>query len=685
MAVLEKIRVKFGILITVLVALALLSFILDPTTLRSAFDRFSSDNKVGTMNGKSVSYKEFYEELNTYTEIAKMMGQNPSSEEQQAQLRDAAWQSIFDNEVFIPKAEAAGLSVGEEEMLDLTQGNNISPVLLQQGLFLDRDGNFSRETLVDFVQSIDSDDSGSSAAYWSFLEEGVFRNQLYAKYASLMEKSDVLSDLEKARLVADGNVTADVDFVFEPISFVTDSTVKVSSEEIRRYFNDHKEQFKQPDNRDIEYVMWEVVPSAQDYADTKAEFDALYEDFAKADNLKAFVTLNSDSKWNPYYFTEDQLSVTPEFQQTAFHAPVGTVSPVVTEDKAYAAMRVADVRMMADSAHVYYKVYPYSQEAEADVFVNDQLRKTDISQFTEMGWITQDFILANGLNELDAAFDSPQKVFKVKNVNNQAILAVYVPERTKALKKVQVATLMKNVLPSDETYRDFQMKAVEFADACDGKYENFQKLSQEQNLPVIPINNMLQTNRRIGPADNAREVVSWVFDKKTKAGQVSDLKIVDNKYYFVTAVTKVRKEGYADIQDVASDISSLLQARKTVAVKLDEVKEKIAGLTTLEQVAETLGTTVSHYPGISFGSTQFNQNDPALVGAVAAAPEGTIQTVGGNVGIYVFEVSNRTAGNFFSENDAATQLARKASWHNSILQSVIANEADIKDNRARFF
>ena len=685
MAVLEKIRVKFGILITVLVALALLSFILDPTTLRSAFDRFSSDNKVGTMNGKSVSYKEFYEELNTYTEIAKMMGQNPSSEEEQAQLRDAAWQSIFDNEVFIPKAEAAGLSVGQEEMLDLTQGTDISPVLLQQGLFLDRNGNFSRETLVDFVQSIDSDDSGNSAAYWSFLEEGVFRNQLYSKYASLLEKSDVLSDLEKARLVADGNITADVDFVFEPISFVTDSTVKVSSDEIRRFYNEHKEQFKQPANRDIEYVMWEVVPSAQDFADTKEEFDALYEEFAKADNLKAFVTLNSDSKWNPYYFTEDQLSVTPEFQQTAFHAPVGTVSPVVTEEKAYAAMRVADVRTMADSAHVYYKVYPYSQEAEADVFVADQLRKTDVSQFTEMGWVTQDFILANGLNELDAVFDSPQKVFKVKNVNNQAILAVYVPERTKALKKVQIATLMKNVLPSDETYRDYQMKAVEFADACDGKYENFQTLSREQNLPVIPINNMMQTNRRIGPADNAREVVSWVFDKKTKAGQVSDLKIVDNKYYFVTAVTKVRKEGYADIQDVASDISSLLQARKTVAVKLDEVKEKIAGLTTLEQVAEKLGTTVSHYPGISFGSTQYNQNDPALVGAVAAAPEGTIQTVGGNVGVYVFEVSNRTSGNFFSENDAATQLARKASWHNSILQSVIANEADIKDNRARFF
>ena len=685
MAVLEKIRVKFGILITVLVALALLSFILDPQTLRSAADRFSSDNKVGSMNGKSVSYKEFYEELNTYTEIAKMMGQNPSSEEENAQLRDAAWQSIFDNEVFIPKATAAGLAVGEEEMLDLTQGADISPVLLQQGMFMDRSGNFSREALVDFVQSIDSDETGQAAAYWSFLEESVYRNQLYSKYGSLVEKSDFLTDLEKARLLAEVNVTADVDFVFDPIPFAADSTVSVSSDEIRRYYNERKEQYKQPANRDIEYVMWEVVPSAQDFADTREEFDALYEEFKAADNLKAFVTLNSDSKWNPYYFTEDQLSVTPEFQQTAFHSPVGTVSPVVTEEKSYAAMRVASVRTMSDSAHVYYKVFPLSQEKEADTFLAEQLKKTDPTQFSELGWLTQDIAMANGLTDFDPVYDTPQKVLKVKSAANQTIFVLYVPERTKPQKKVQIATLLKNVLPSDDTYRDYQMKAVEFADACDGKYENFQKLALEQGLPVIPINNMTQATRRIGPAENAREVVSWVFDKKTKAGDVSDLKTVDNKYYFVTAVLKTRKEGYADIRDVSTQISTVLMAQKAVEKKLAEVKEQIAGATSLEQVAEILGTTVSHYPGLSFGSVQYNQNDPALIGAVASAPEGTIETVGGNVGVYVFQVMNRTTGNFFSEADAATQLARKASYHNSVLQSVIANEADIKDNRARFF
>ena len=196
---------------------------------------------------------------------------------------------------------------------------------------------------------------------------------------------------------------------------------------------------------------------------------------------------------------------------------------------------------------------------------------------------------------------------------------------------------------------------------------------------------MLQSNRRIGPAENAREVVYWVFDKKTKAGDVSDLKTVDNKYYFVTAVTKVRKEGYADVRDVASDISTVLRGQKMVDKLYEEVKTDIAGLTSLEQVAEKLGTTVSHYPGLSFGSVQYSQNDPAFVGAVATADEGTIQTVKGNVGVYVFEVLNRSTGNFFSEADASTQQARKASYHTNMLQDVIANEAEIKDNRARFF
>ena len=685
MAVLEKIRVKFGILITVLVALALLSFIIDPQTLRQAFQMVSDDNKVGEMDGKSISYKEFYEALDGVTQVAKLMGQNESGEEQQSQLRDAAWQNIFDNVVFLPKAEKAGLFVGSEEMLDLTKGATISPVLLQQAMFVDNSGNFSREALVNFVQNIDVDETGSYATIWNYLEEEVFRNQVYTKYGSLVSASTVMNQVEKVRSAAENNTTSDVDYVLAPISFADDSTITVSASEIKKYYNDRKEQFAQLANRDIEYVMWEVVPSTEDFSATREEFDELLQQFAETDNLKSFVTLNSDSKWNTYYYSYEQMEDLDEFQALGFGKDPSGVSEVHTAETSYSAVRVADIKMMPDSAHVYYKAFPISQEADADAFFTTNKVSANAADFSEFGWLTQEVIMQAGLTGFEAALTTTDKVIKLRNEANGAIIVLYVPERTKAVKKVQFATLMKNVLPSDDTYRDFQMKATEFADACEGKYEKFAQLAKEQGLPVIPVNNMVQSVRRIGPAENAREVVSWVFDKKTKAGNVSDLKIVDNKYYFVAAVTKTRKAGYTDINEVASQIKSVLMAEKSVEKKLAEVKEKISGMTSMEQIAEALGTTVSHSTGMAFGSTQSQTVDPKLVGAVASAEVNTINAVPGTIGVYVFQVTGRDNGSFFSDKDNEMVESRKASYSSQMVGALIADEAEIKDNRARFF
>ena len=59
MAILETIRVKFGIVITVLIAVALLSFIIDPSTLQSVTASMSSKYDVGEINGKSVYEIDF--------------------------------------------------------------------------------------------------------------------------------------------------------------------------------------------------------------------------------------------------------------------------------------------------------------------------------------------------------------------------------------------------------------------------------------------------------------------------------------------------------------------------------------------------------------------------------------------------------------------------------------------------
>lgn len=687
MAVLEKIRVKFGILITILVALALLSFIIDPETLRSAMQMFSSENEVGKMNGEAISYKDFYEELDHYTKLSELTGQNTGSEEGQTALRDAAWQSLFDQMVFIPAAEQSGLNVCDEEMLDLMQGSDVSPIVAQQSMFQGENG-FNREALVAFVQSIDTDETGNAEFFWNNLEETVYRQQLYTKYASLIEKSSIKNAVELQRAIIDNNVISDVDFVLSPMGYQQDSTIKVSSAEVREYYNARKSNMKQPANRDIEYVMFEVIPSQDDIDATQTAFNTLYEEFKTSDNLKNFIILNSDTKWDTYYYSEAQLKGIPAFQEYAFGKNAAVASEIYSDDKMFAAVRKIDTKMLADSAKVYYVAYPSSEMATADSMMNVALRSTTPpADFRDMGWITEDITAANGLSAWDGCFEAQQgKVIKAEIPASQVVFLVYVEQRTKPVKKVQLARFVKNIISSDATYRDFEMKATELSDKADGVYEKFAEAVKESNLPVIPLNNMVEGTKSIGQVENAREVTRWVFDSKTRKGDVSEVLKVDNKYYFVVAVKEARKEGYIPINDISQQIAMVLTNEKKLEKMKVEVAEKIKDCTTMEQVAEALGTTVSHQSGISFGSMQSQSLDPKFIGAVAGAPQGTIcGPVAGEIGVYVFQVADKETGTFYTEEDAKTANAQLTSYQVKVLETVLSEGADIKDHRARFF
>ena len=171
MAVLETIRVKFGIVITVLIAVALLSFIIDPSTLQSVTASMSSKYDVGEINGKSISYTDFQEEVDKYTTLTELMsGSSVQNEQQQASIRNSAWQSFVDKYLFIKNAKAAGIAVGDEEIISIISGDMESPLISQNQMFFGENGQFSKDMLLQFVQSIDSDPSGRMKLFWDNLQ-----------------------------------------------------------------------------------------------------------------------------------------------------------------------------------------------------------------------------------------------------------------------------------------------------------------------------------------------------------------------------------------------------------------------------------------------------------------------------------------------------------------------------------
>ena len=120
MAVLEKIRVQMGVFITVLIAIALISFIIDPGTLQSAVSMFSSKNDVGKMNGQSITYMEYSKRLESIKNLQQALAGSSALDEQgQEAAEQGTWRAFLKDLVYMPALEKAGIRLGNDEKFDI--------------------------------------------------------------------------------------------------------------------------------------------------------------------------------------------------------------------------------------------------------------------------------------------------------------------------------------------------------------------------------------------------------------------------------------------------------------------------------------------------------------------------------------------------------------------------------------
>lgn len=697
MAVLEKIRVKLGVFITVVIALALLSFIIDPSTLQSVSSTMSSKYDVGEINGKSVSYNEFQKDVEYYTSINEIMtGSSVSTEQQQVAIRNQAWQELINKFLFLKNAKAAGISVSEAEMISLTTGDMVSPMISQNPAFMDESGNFSKDRFVQFVQQTSSDQSGSLKAYWDYLQNTIYTQQYYAKYGSLFSQSDFTNPLMLAREVEDNNNTTDVEFVMVPYSFQTDSTIVVSDSEIKAYYDSHKKFYKQPASRDVEYVVVEVKPSDEDIAATNKMITDVYDEFATTENMKNFLLKNSDRQLSDYYYKRGELNtISSEINDFVFNDGKGA-SKVFTKDNTFYVARVMDTKMIPDSVYVRHILLQGEQESLADSLVKvlksgkesfanvaalysaDQ--NTAAPERGDIGWMTQTYMIPGFESVMTARLNT---VFTLDTQYGKHI--VEVTKRTEPIEKKQVAILERETLASKETFNEYYAKANAVATKSEGKYENFRKAVEEEGLYAHPVNRMLESSDRLGSIDDTKEVTRWVFEQK-KPGKVSNIITVNNNYFFVVALKGIHKEGYAKVSEVASGIKSVLYAEKRGEKVAAEVAEKIKGLGSMEAIASALETTVSTKEGVTFASMTSQGLDPKFIGAISVAEPGRISApLAGSIGVYVYKVTAHDTGAFFTEDDAKARDAQMSQYELQMLVPVMIQDADVTDNRARFY
>lgn len=694
MAILQKTREKAGMAVSIIIALALLSFIIDPQTLETAFNAMSSRNDVGVINGKTISYLDFQQDVDKFTTINEMVtGSSAQSEQQQEQVRNAAWQSLLDRYLFVKNAKAAGIRVGEEEMKDLLAGDMVSPVVSQNPAFMDENGNFSKDALQNLINNISQDQTGRLKEYWNYIQNTVYTQQFYAKYGSLFTNSNFQNPLMLRRAIAENNNTTNVDFVMVP-NYGMDTTVKVSGDEIRKYYESHKNMFKQNASRDMEYVVFEVKPSEADINATNEAIGKVYDEFSTTDNMKSFLARNSEKGLNEYWYKAGELSTVNSGISEFVDANAQGTSPIVSDNNVFYAARIMATAQIPDSVYVRHILLQGATETKADSLLNVLVKGENFSNVAasysadtrsaadgeqgNVGWMTQTYMIPGFESVLRAQVGKP---YIVKTQYGTHI--VEVAKRTAPVAKKQVAILEKTALASGETFNSYYAQASKFSKIAAGKYNNYKAAVDSMGLYSHPMK-VTEATSSYGSISQAKEVTRWVFDNKV--GKVSEIITVNNNYLFVATVTGIHKEGIAKIDEVKEAIRQQLYAQKASEKAAADIAQKIQGISDLQAIADTLHSSVSTGVDVRFASLAGQGLDPKFIGAASVAPEGKIcGPVAGTIGTYIFKVNSRDTGSFYTEDDARNAATQMNNYTTQMILPVMMMESDVRDHRARFY
>jgi peptidyl-prolyl cis-trans isomerase D len=661
MATLQTIRTKAGILVAIVIGISLAAFILGDM-LQSGNSLFRRNQlEIAEIKGESIQYPEFQHQAEELGEIYQMnTGQNQLNEENWVQIREQAWQNIVRKKVMDDVYKDLGITVSSDELFDMLQGTNLHPIVQQ--LFRNPNtGQVDRGAVVRFLQNLETGVSPEQREYWLYLESQIAEERLHNKYNTLVGKGLYVTTQRAGKNMEESNKQINFDYIMLPNSSVADSQVTLTDKELRDYYDAHKNDYEQEKIRMIEFITFPVTPSEQDFQDAEAWINEIVEDFARTNDNVSFVNSNSDVSFDNTWYKKEEL---PEDIATWIFetdAETGSILGPYFEDNSYKLAKLHASEMMPDSVEARHILLDVAtrEELAARQELADSL-KTAIeggSNFNELameyskdrgsamkggelGWFSrgdmvepfEEAAFSNAINEVSVV------------VTQHGIHVIQTTGRGRETRQVQVAYLIRKVVPSTKTYQNVYAQASKFAGNNTNKDE-FDAAIAEQNLnkKVATIN---ENDRQIQELENARPLIRAAFDtdvgKMIQDPQGSTIFDLGDTYVIATLVSAT-DEGIADFEDVKQRIELAVLKQKKTEFLMQKMEAALEGKSDLESIASELGTSVENALNVNFNSLSIPGAglEPALAGTAFAMEPGKISgPVAGNNGVFIVEVTS---------------------------------------------
>jgi peptidyl-prolyl cis-trans isomerase D len=696
MSVIQTIRDRGTWIIFVIIAVALIAFILQDGAGRGG-SAFSNSSVIAKVNGTSIERGAFEERLKS--QEAMYAGQGATRD----QLIGTVYNMEVDNIVLNQEFEKLGLVVSAKELNDILFGEN-SP--LRQEFTDPKTGVFKVDDVKRaFAQIKKSKNAEQIKMINSGYIEPTIQNSLRNKYQNLLIQSVYVPKWMVEKQQADNNAIASASYVYYPYVAVSDSSIKVSDGDINNYVKKHSNEFKkEEETRSIAYVTFSAAPTSADSAATLAQINDLKADFAASSDAAAFLgKVGTELAFYNSYFGGSRIQVANK--DSIIRLPVGGLFGPYVDGNNYVLAKMVGIKQWPDSVTVRHILIGTNDPQSGQQVRDDSTGKklvdsiqTAIKNGADFNALVTKYSDDGGSKEKggvydyfpqgqmvipfnDFAFDNPVGAKGVVKTDFGYHYIEILGQKNRA-PAYKIAYLAKPIISSNETMNEANTAAASFASSAKGSKE-FNDNAAKLAKPILSATEIKQNDFTVGTMANTRSLVRWIYENKE--GAVSDPTEVGDQI-IVAMVTNVNKAGLMGANEARPLVEGLIRNDKKAKIIIET---KMKG-SSLEEIAKSSGSSILRADSLSFGSGFINGvgNEPKIVGAAFnKAVQGKVaDLIAGSSG--VFAVKGETVA--AKPSDALPETVKQALIQNrkmAIYRSIEAlrKAATVKDYRFSFY
>jgi peptidyl-prolyl cis-trans isomerase D len=692
MSIIQNIRDKGAWIIFTIIVIALVAFVLQDGIGKQGN---TTETDLGTVNGVAINKINFEEKL-------EIQVQNYASQGvKREQLIGFLWNQEIDRILYINEQEKLGITIGNKELTDVLFGTE-SPFKQEF-----TDPNTGEFKVNDAKQAIAQVKKSKNQEQINQIEklyiEPSIENRLRNKYQALIVKGLQLPTWMVQKQYNESNSITNIDIIGVPYANISDSTIKVTDDEVASYIKENAAAFQVEEaSKSINFVGFSAAPTSADSTNVLNSITALKADFQAAQDPAVF--LNKVGSDLPFYnsFISGKSIQIPN-KEAIIAAGVGNVYGPYVDGKNYTIAKVIGVKQWPDSASVRHILITTAGQNGQLVRDDSTAKKLiDSIRFAIAGGASFDAMVLKysedaGSKEKGGKYEmfpqaqmvGPFNDFSFDNsVGTKGVVKtdfgyhyIEVLKQTPRSPAYKIAYLSKAILPSSETIGAASAAAAAFATASkDIKSFNQEAVKlNKQTFPAVGIKSM---DYEIPGLGESRSLVRWVYENDLNS--VSEPTEIGDSY-FVAIITGEEKAGLASVASAKPQVEGILRDQK----KATQIKQSFKG-NTMEAIAANAKTVVQPADSINFNYSLIPGigNEPKLVGAAfnKAFLNKPSAPIAGNAGVFVISVKSQGAKaatqDLVSFESDLLNRTRSVIYRTNIALKKVAK---IKDNRMKVY